>query len=143
MYRTRKNSKKYAPKKNRQQIISGERRCPFCHVQDTEIVVSHKNANVIRNIHPYQFWELMSVTDHLMIAPTHHVEALHELTKAERHDIIDLIAAYEKQGYNVYAREPGNITKTVLHQHTHLIKTAYRPARLFVHLRRPYFLLQR
>jgi len=85
----------------------------------------------------------MEVTDHLMIVPKKHVESLHDLTSKEKIDIIDLIATYEKKGYNVYAREKGNATKSVPHQHTHLIKTKNKRASFVLYLRKPYFLLRK
>jgi hypothetical protein len=33
-----------------------------------------------------------------------------------------LIADFEAQGYSMYLRAPANTTKSVAHQHTHLIK---------------------
>ena len=40
---------------------------------------------------------------------------------------VDLIEEYEQIGYNIYARAPASVIKSIQHQHTHLIKTAGHP----------------
>jgi ATP adenylyltransferase len=95
---------------------------------------------VVKNIYGYTVWELMDVQDHLMIMPKRHVESIFEFTKQEKTETIELIAEYEKKGYNTYARARDNIIKSVPHQHTHLIKTKNKHARFFIFSRKPYFI---
>lgn len=143
MYRTRKNIRQYKPHKNREQLKTGKKACPFCTLPDTQIVASGAHMLVIKNIFPYQFWDFMKVTDHLMVVPKRHVESIHELKPAERLDLIDLLADFQSKGYNMYAREQGNVIKSVPHQHTHLIKCDSKTAKLFVYLRRPYMFIRK
>lgn len=143
MYRKRSANKRYSPSKSLDELKSGLRRCPFCHAADLKIKQTNALSYVIHNIYPYHYWEFMGVVDHLLIVPKRHVESLSELSNNEKLEIMNMIAMYEQDGYNVYARTATNSIKTVPHQHTHLIKTNNKLARLFVHLRKPYLLLQR
>lgn len=143
MYRTRKSTKKYNPSSTRKNLRSGKQACPFCDLGDREVVAQTSYNVVLKNIHPYQYWEYMKVTDHLMVVPKKHIESLRDLTNKEKVDTIDLIAAYEAKGYNVYAREKDNATKSVPHQHTHLIKTENKRASIVFYLRKPYFLFRK
>ncbi len=47
-----------------------------------------------------------------MIIPKRHVASLDELTSDEKLDYITLAAKYEADGYSLYARSPGNVTKS-------------------------------
>ena len=95
------------------------------------------------NAFGYQYWELMDVVDHLMIVPKRHVLALGQLTEKEKQQFMDLIVRYEAKGYNMYAREGGSAMKSVPHQHTHLIKTNNRVAKLAVYIKKPYLLIKK
>jgi diadenosine tetraphosphate (Ap4A) HIT family hydrolase len=143
MYRTRKTHKTYNPDKSEKQLRSGRKACPFCDFTDDNMVRSGTHFFIVKNIFPYQFWEFMTVTDHLMIVPNRHVESLHELDKVERIELMDLIGEYQEKGYNVYAREAANTSKSVPHQHTHLIKTDNRRAKFFLYVHKPYLLFRR
>lgn len=143
MYRSRKSSKKYNPTKTYKHLKAGKQTCPFCDINNREVLEQTKYNAVIRNIHQYQYWEFMKVTDHLMIIPLKHVESLHDLDNKAKIDLIDLIAKYESKGYNVYAREKDNSVKSVPHQHTHLIKTENRKASFVLYSRKPYFLFRK
>lgn len=137
MYRSRKTKKKYNPEQAIKRHAKGVSHCPFCNNQ-VEIV---KNANyfqVVKNGFPYDYWEFMNVTDHLMVIPKRHILSIAELNDEERSEWVSLIAEYENNGYNIYLREKENTTKSVPHQHTHLIKTSNEQAKLFVYARRPY-----
>lgn len=116
--------------------------CPFCdpHNQAQRIVEESEHAYVIENMVHYSQWEMRSVVDHLMIIPKRHVTNLQELTKAERSDIIDLMAKYETKGYDIFARSPISKSRSVPHQHTHLLKTDGKPGRALLFLRKPYIL---
>lgn len=116
--------------------------CPFCdpHNQAQRIAEETKHAYVIENMVHYSQWEMSRVLDHLMIIPKRHVTSLQQLTKAERADIMDLIIAYEAKDYDVFARSPGSKTRSVPHQHTHLLRTAHKPGRALLFLRKPYIL---
>lgn len=143
MYRSRKVNKQYSPRKSIEQLRTGKKRCPFCHPEESETVYQGNLLRIVINPFPYEFWEFMKVTDHLIIVPTRHVESLHEYTHTERSELIDVIAKYQEQGYNIYARADINTLKSIPHQHTHLLKTSNKQAVLFVYLRKPYLLFRR
>lgn len=136
MFRYRKGKKAY------ERAPQGP--CPFCMLSDGALVSQSKGMQVIRNTFPYDLWEFRAVTDHLMITPQRHVKSLSALTKVELDEYIRLVKKYERLDYNIYARSLASITKTVpAHQHTHLIKTAGKRARLVFFLVKPYFLFKR
>ena len=143
MYRTRKHTKKYSPQKNRKQLKTGDKKCPFCSLPEEQIVENGKTMMVIENLFPYQFWDFMKVTEHLMIVPKRHIESRGKLDQTERDELISTMADYQYRGYNMYGREQGNVIKSVPHQHTHLIKCDSKTARFFLFLRKPYLLIRR
>ena len=139
MHRTRKSKKAYNPDSKRILYKNNPDACPFCDISAIEIVEKGKVALVVRNIYPYEYWEFMDVTDHLLVIPKRHVSSLGELSRDEKLEIIELLAKYETQGYNVYARSTDNSMKTIPHQHTHLIKTKDKRAKTVLYSQKPYF----
>lgn len=129
--RTQKNIKRY--KKHKQTI--SDTSCIFCLSKkgDESYVSSTKSFKILRNIFPYSTWDLQNVTDHLMIIPKKHTDTLNNLTTHEAIEYVNLLGSYESRGYNVYARSPGSGMKTVVHQHTHLIKTEGTVKRLLIY----------
>jgi diadenosine tetraphosphate (Ap4A) HIT family hydrolase len=98
----------------------------------------------VQNRFPYDIWEYHDVTDHLMVVPKRHVQSLTDLNKAERTEIMDLIADFEGQDYNVYARSKNSLHRTVTaHQHTHLIKLDAKRPRISIYVAKPYLLFKR
>jgi diadenosine tetraphosphate (Ap4A) HIT family hydrolase len=117
--------------------------CHFCDTSEMrEIVEETTYARVIKNRVFYDMWELRQVTDHLMIIPKRHVRTLHDLTDPERLDIMKLIGKYEADHYNIYARSMESVSRSVAHQHTHLLKTKSQPSRGILFLRKPYTLIK-
>ncbi len=57
--------------------------------------------------------------------------------------MMTLIGKYEAKGYNVYARGIGSISRSVAHQHTHLIKLVEKRAKIYVHVQKPYIVLNK
>ena len=132
----RKTTKKYF---ERQKAKS----CPFCNEATLANAVKETSSMyIVPNLTQYDLWELHDVSEHLLVVPKRHVRSLQELTKKERLEIIDSIAEYEAQNYNVYARGVGFVGKSVEHQHTHLIKVDNKRPRVALFLRKPYFLLK-
>lgn len=115
--------------------------CAFCAVKDggDQFVAGTKHFKIIRNIFPYSLWDGQKVDDHLMITPRQHTDSLVDLTPKEKSEYVDLLAQYEKDGYNIYARAPGSAIKSIFHQHTHLIKTSGASRRFVLLIRKPYF----
>jgi diadenosine tetraphosphate (Ap4A) HIT family hydrolase len=117
--------------------------CPFCdESQRKNAVRETEHAYVMPNRVSYDHWESRDVIDHLMVIPKQHVKSFAELSDAAKIEIMSLIGEYEAGDYNVYARARTSPTRSVAHQHTHLIRTAVRPGRLMLYLRRPYFLFK-
>lgn len=135
----------YHFRKTRKRYSSFERpeKCQFCTPQNDakRIVAETEHAFVIENRTHYDQWELRRVIDHLLIIPKRHVLGLNELQADERADIMDIIAEYEGvKGYEIYARSPKSASRSVAHQHTHLIKTDHQPGRGMFFLKKPYIL---
>lgn len=117
--------------------------CDFCHpiTHANNIITETTHAFVIENRVHYDQWELSRVIDHLLVIPKRHVLHLSELNAEERADIMDIIADYEgNKHYEIYARSPVSVTRSVPHQHTHLIKTDHRPKRGLIFFKKPYIL---
>lgn len=133
MYHYRKSRNEYAryPK---------PKDCPFCDAQETgqRILRETEHALVIPNRTFYDVWETRSVLDHLLVIPKRHVKSLSELSDAEKLDIVTLIGDYEKGDYSMYARAGTSVTRSVGHQHTHLIKTDAKMAKFYLHIKKPY-----
>lgn len=98
--------------------------CPFCEISiDNEHYINETdNFWIVRNIFPYQVWEGQPVLSHLMIVPKAHLLSLKYLSESESKEFVLLVADYEHSGYNVYARTAGSKTRSIEHQHTHLIQ---------------------
>ena len=113
--------------------------CPFCQTyQEPKLIETTQHAQVVKNNFPYNLWEGKEVIEHLMILPKRHVPSLEYLHNDELLDIMQLIAKYEAANYNVYARGVTNNTRSVVHQHTHLIKISNTKAKFFFYLAKPY-----
>jgi len=139
--RSRKEEKTY--KSHLKKIFNNE--CAFCTINKNseQFIRASHSFKIIHNIFPYSFWDGQKVVDHLMVVPKKHVDNLGHMTDKEKVEFIDIIESYERQGYNVYARAPASAIKSVVHQHTHLIKTAGAPKRLVFLLRKPYIRILR
>lgn len=115
--------------------------CSFCEDDfRSRLFEETDHALVVANRVAYSWWELHKVVDHLMIVPKQHVHELRELDDAALMDVMRLIAKYEADGYNIYARAASNDQRSVHHQHTHLIKTVNGRVRGAFFLKRPYIL---
>lgn len=97
---------------------------------------------VIPNRVSYDIFEGRRVEDHLMIIPKRHLTSFDQFTDEEVLEMMRTTAEYEKNGYNVYARGWGNVSRSVKHQHTHLIKTDSKLTRAIFYTRKPYFLIK-
>jgi diadenosine tetraphosphate (Ap4A) HIT family hydrolase len=115
--------------------------CELCQLKagDPQFVSESGSFKVIRNIFPYSIWDGQGVMEHMLILPKQHIESLDSLSPDEALEYIKLITEYERQGYDVFARAPGSFMKSVMHQHTHLIKTEGIPRRLLFLIRKPYY----
>ena len=114
--------------------------CVFCAIQKgaDQYLEETEYFKVIKNNFPYSLWDGQTVVDHLMIIPKKHTDNLKTMESSEKIEYVDLLEKYEKKGYNAYLRAPVSVIKTVIHQHTHLIKTEGGPKKLVLHMRKPY-----
>lgn len=136
--RSRREEKNYS--RYRKKLVSGE--CQFCSIKDSDdqFVKASKSFKVIRNIFAYSIWDGQSVDDHLMIVPKRHVDSLAHLNESEAREYIKLVGQYEQAGYSSYSRHPSSTIKSVVHQHTHLIRTSGLSKNFIFLLRRPFFI---
>jgi ATP adenylyltransferase len=140
MYRTRKDTLRYRKAPTRRLPADDTVHCPFCNVTDRVVYAETKTMRVVANKFPYSFWDNRPVAEHILLTPKRHVISLDELTDAEKTEAIHLMSKYEAQGYNVYWRSQDNHTRSVPHQHTHLIKLRPKDTRFLMYIRRPYLL---
>lgn len=98
--------------------------CPFCSIsiENPQYINETDNFWIIQNRFPYDTWEGQAVLSHLMIVPKVHLTSLKYLSESESKEFILLLADYEHSGYNVYARTASSKTRSIKHQHTHLIQ---------------------
>lgn len=115
--------------------------CVFCLIErEPEIIVqTTKSFYILINKYPYSYWDLQSVEEHLLIVPKKHTDTLSDLTASEAVEYVQLVGSYESQGYSVYSRAPKSPLKSVIHQHTHLLKTVPKESRIFIYSKKPYF----
>lgn len=118
--------------------------CNFCDLGEMtpQIVYESTHCFVIPNRVFYDIWELREVTDHLMVIPKEHAMSLQELMPEARLDIMNVLAKYEAEHYNIYARTPSSVSRSVVHQHTHLIKTKDDSARGALMMKKPYLFIK-
>lgn len=114
--------------------------CPFCRIEkgSDQLVEETKYFKIIRNIFSYSLWDGQNVADHLMLVPKKHTASIADIPKAAAAEFIEILGRYEKKSYNIYARAPASVIKSVVHQHTHLIKPVGRPKRFVLLLRKPF-----
>jgi diadenosine tetraphosphate (Ap4A) HIT family hydrolase len=139
--RTRRVEKSYRKYRSAPERVP----CDFCIVKkgDYNFVSESPSFKVLHNIFPYALWDEQTVTDHLMIVPKQHIDSLKSLKPSQAAEYLAAISEYEHQGYSVYARAPGSLAKSIIHQHTHLIKTEGAPKRVVILIRKPHIMLAR
>ena len=98
---------------------------------------------VINTLFPYEYWDEQDVTDQLMLVPKKHVDTIRKLPVKAAEEFMDFLGKYENNGYSIYARTSGATSRTVPHQHTHLIKVRGKSKKFMLHLRKPYILIMR
>lgn len=97
---------------------------------------------IIANRVPYDTFEGKRVLEHLMVVPKQHHESLADLSDQEKLEMMTLLGEYETRGFNVYARGVGSSTRSVTHQHTHLLRLASRQKSFMLYAKKPYILLE-
>lgn len=117
--------------------------CNFCDPETRKnTIFETEYSYIVPNRVFYDVWEMKSVTDHLLLMPKRHVHTYYELTDAEKLDLMNIMGKYESEHYDVYARASYNKQRSVDHQHTHLIKTSPKHAKVSIAIKRPYLLIK-
>lgn len=96
--------------------------CQFCTLPSAQIIKEFTHFQLVKNIFPYDLWDSCEVLEHLLIIPKQHHTSKSEFSQEERAEFMEIISDYEGQGYNLYSRGHYSTMKSVLHQHSHLIK---------------------
>ena len=137
--RTRHSERLYSDYKKKH----GSRGCDFCKftAQSSQIIDTSRAFWIAKNIFGYDLWDGCRVLEHLMIIPKRHVDSIADFTDKEKLDYLDIIATKEKQGYSLYSRAPQNITKSIPHQHTHLLRIEDKRISSALYIRKPHLLL--
>lgn len=142
MTRRPKNEKQYI--KYRQSQPKQKDICVFCESieqQGGQILDDRKHCVIMENKFSYDIWDGCGVNEHIMIVPKSHVVSLGDLSPEEKIDYMNVLSEYESRGYSIYARAPENKTKTIAHQHTHLIKTDNKRKKWFFYIRKPHIMV--
>ena len=117
--------------------------CNFCHPDTRErILYENDTMYVVANRVSYDMFEDRKVLDHLMVIPKEHHDTIHTFSDKEKCDAMDVMGMYESKGYSVYARGLGSTTRSVKHQHTHLIKLDDEVSKFVIYNRKPYILFR-
>ncbi len=114
--------------------------CAFCGIKDGQkaFVKQYKDFVVIRNSFPYTYWDGLDVIDHLMIIPVEHTDTLADLPEHVAKEYLQILGEYEQAGYSSYARAPSSLIKSVVHHHTHLIKSGTKRSKAVLQVKTPY-----
>ena len=120
----------------------GDAECPFCSIQKghPQFVRQTAHLKIIRNRTPYSLWDGQAVTDHLMIVPKEHVNSLANLDDTAAIEFTRLLGEYEPHGYNIYARSVDSKNRSVVHQHTHLLKLDGKQKRFLLMIKLRHYL---
>lgn len=141
MHHYRKTKKQYAAYNAGDKATSG---CTFCkEVSGEKVIFENNTMFVIPNRVSYDMFEGRRVIDHLMVIPKRHSESLSDFTDEEKLDQMAIAGSYESRGYNVYARGVASISRSVAHQHTHLIKLTDKKPSFVFYANKPYILLEK
>lgn len=114
-------------------------RCVFCHVDEEsdQFIEGTTSFIVLKNTFAYSVWDSQAVVDHLIVIPRSHTDNIGGMASEQKVEYVDILEKYERAGYNIYARAPGSNAKTVVHQHTHFIKTAGPLKQFMLSIRKP------
>ncbi len=137
--RTRKNEANYI--KYRKARSNSE--CAFCRFstdQPEDIIEQTDLFTVVQNKFQYDIWDAHPVTEHLLLSPNRHVDSIHEFSSQEQDAYMKMLVKYDIKGYTTYARANSDKTKSVAHQHTHLIKLGDKSYRYIYYARKPHIL---
>ena len=94
-----------------------KRNCPFCDMEEQDIIEECEHWLVIRNLYPYPRHET-----HFMIVPKRHIEKKSELSPQEIEELYKIEERYIKQ-YDAFVmnRVYGWASSSVAHLHIHVL----------------------
>lgn len=116
--------------------------CTLCIERNLDTVMHMgETMYIVKNRVQYDMFEGRRVEDHLLVMPKLHKESLLEFTASEQQEMMDIISDYESKGYGFYGRGVGSLTRSVKHQHTHLIKLAAKRPKFIIVVNKPYVVL--
>ncbi len=134
--RSRKEEKQYTQHRKKEHY---HKECIFCRLDTgSELVRETKSYRIIKNLFGYSLWDGQGVTDHLLIVPKKHTDTLSALTRDETIEFMDIVSSYELQGYDYFGRAPLSNRKTVVHQHTHLVKLDRLSKKFLLYTKKPH-----
>lgn len=115
-------------------------KCDFCAFQSgqDQVIAEYNRFFVVKNLFSYDIWDGVDVIDHIMVVPKRHIDSVGHFKADESKEYMAILADYESQNYSFYARAPKNIAKSVVHQHTHLIKLGTKYQKALVYVRKPH-----
>ncbi len=133
-------TKKVYSSLNKASAKQGE--CTFCTSAKSEPNITENDTMyVVANRVAYDLFEGYRVAKHLMIIPKQHRVSIAEFTPQEAQDYISIAGQFEAKGYSVYARGADSPTRSVTHQHTHLIKLKGTAPKAIIYTAKPHILV--
>lgn len=81
--------------------------------------------------------------EHSLIIPKRHVVSLSDYTIEEAAEYFSIVSNLEADGNSVYARSDKQITKSVPHQHTHIIRLDNKKLKSLIYNHTPHVLTYR
>ncbi|OGY09713.1 MAG: hypothetical protein A2700_00570 [Candidatus Blackburnbacteria bacterium RIFCSPHIGHO2_01_FULL_44_64] len=132
MYRTTSKEVTY------QNSRKTEEGCYFCNPIPESIVKTFKNFYVAKNNYPYDIWDYLEVSEHLLLVPKAHMTGFKGMDKDSREEYFNVITDYSEQGYDVFTRATNSLIKTQPHLHTHLIKRTQKRIKNLKYQKDPY-----
>lgn len=118
--------------------------CTFCtNARSEPTITENESMYVVANRVSYDLFEGYHVADHLMIIPKQHRLSIAEFTPQEAQDYISIAGEFEAKGYSVFARGTDSPTRSVAHQHTHLIKLKGTAPKAIIYTAKPHILIAR
>ena len=118
--------------------------CVFCVIRDEQpetIIEENGHTLVVENRFGYMLWDGCEVIEHLMIIPKAHRDEQDSFTEDEMGEWLAESRRYEKKGYSLYTRSQDNVTRSIMHHHTHFIRLGKRRKKYLFYVRKPHILL--
>lgn len=96
--------------------------CPFCDNLGERIMLRETSTMiVVKNDFPYQVFDGLPVSHHILLVPRRHTAVLDDFDEQEIHDYWHLVSEYHLQGYSFMTRSAKSTNRSVpAHLHTHL-----------------------